>query len=99
MTPFWKSLATLLYGLICVAVPFMLGRWTKTTRYCGPCERRMDAAARARANGESVARLRERATSPDDVRRQAHEDRRSLLVLLGHDAAGLTNEQLRGIRL
>lgn len=97
MTPFWKSLATLLYGLICVAVPFMLGRWSRTTRYCQTCERQRAAANRARTNGENVARLIQRATSPDDVRRQAEEDRRFRQHLT--QVGELTDTQLRGIRL
>jgi hypothetical protein len=82
VTPFWKSLLYLLYGLVVVSIPFALGRWSKGTRYCEPCERRMAAANRARSNGEHVARLRQRAISPDEVRAQAAADRQNRMYLL-----------------
>jgi hypothetical protein len=83
MTPFGKSILTLTFGLVVTGVPFLLGRWSTGLRYCAPCERRQKAtAARARHNGEHVARLKQRATSPDDVRAQADADRHERALLL-----------------
>ena len=83
------TVTTLFCGVFGVAVPFLLGRWTRGTCRCGGSVS-VDIVAdaqRARAAGIKAAhRLRERAVSPDHVREQAARDRRDRMHLLERTA-------------
>jgi hypothetical protein len=89
MSPLLKSAVTTLFiGCFGVALPFMLGRFSKSPG-CRCCERRR-AATRARRNGELVAahdaridltRLQQRASSPDEALAQARADRLNAMAL------------------
>lgn len=66
-------------GLFGVVLPFLFGRWTGQ-QDCRRCAARRNLRMAARAE-HAAARLRERASSPEDVRRQAAEDSAALRQL------------------